>query len=220
MDEKKTPTLEEKKRKKRNLIIALIIFTILGAISFILTEVPQLFEKKDNAPTSMYSDKLHSYTFYPTNLDLDVTADEEYMELDRRIHYKKGAVTVAVMPEDLATYNDAVLFFVEYFATVIDGDTETYNTFFTDRYYETNKPYTIFAPQMLYDITVEQLIEEERANGGFCWVFRVDYKIHKNDGTFRNDMESDSIRTLYYQLEEDAQGDVKIDAITRYLNVQ
>ena len=220
MDDSRQPTPEEKKCKKRNLILVLAIFTVLGAISFILTEAPQLFEKEDDSPKSMYSDSLHSYTFYPTDLNLDVTADAEYMEQDRQIYYKKGPVSVAIIPEELADYNDAVLFFVEYFATVIDGDTETYNTFFTENYYRTNKPYTVFAPQMLYDILIEQLVEERQQDGGNRWTFRVEYKIHRNDGTFRNDMESDSVRTLYYVLEGDPMGVVKIDAISRNLTVQ
>lgn len=220
MDDSRKPSPEEKKRKKRNLIIVLVMFTLLGAISFILTEAPQLFEKKDDSPKSMYSDRLHSYTFYPTDLNLDVTADAEYMEKDRQIYYKKGPVSVAVRPEELADYNDAVLFFVEYFATVIDGDTETYNRFFSENYYRTGKPYVEFAPQMLYDILIEELMEEKRQDGGNRWTFRVEYKIHRNDGTFRNDMESDAVRPLFYVLEGDPTGDVKIDAISRNLTIQ
>ncbi len=213
---KHDPKLDKKKKKKR-MLIGLLIIMVLAVISYILLENPQIFEgKKDSSPTSMYSDKLYSYVFYPSDYDLDVTADETYMGYDRLIHYKSGNVTIDVSEEDAADYNHAVAFFVEYFETVIAGDAETYNAYFTDQYYKSADPYSRFAPQMLYDILIEQLSENTTDDGTTVWGFNVSYKIHRNDGSFRNDLPSDASKKLYFELVGDKSGNVLINRITYY----
>ena len=214
-----------KKKKKKKLIIAIVIVSILSAISYVITYAPEvlddlsslLVKKQDKIPPSrMYSDEIVSYLFPPSNYGLDVTTDEWYMQLDRAVHYKNGNVSEMVLEEDMNDYNGAVRFFVEYFATIVAGDVDTYNSYFTDAYYEIYEPYLIFAPQMIYDIEVEQLTEKTNSNGTTEWTFNVSYKIHKNDGTFRNDIPSDASKLLYYRLIADKNGEVKIDYITYY----
>lgn len=209
-------TAVRKKRKKR-MIVAIIIVSVLAVISYILLENPKIFEREvDSKVTSMYSDKLYSYNFYPTDYDLDVTANEWYMQLDRAVHYKNGPLTVMIYDDELDSYNKAVQFFVQYFKTIVAGDADTYNTYFTDAYFEKNDPYERFAPQMLYDIEVEQLSETSNEDGTMNWSFNVKYKIYQNDGTFRNDLPSDAAKKLRFELIGDTQGNVKIDNISYY----
>ena len=62
-----------------------------------------LFSRKKAAhsgPTSMYSDELRSYVFYPSDYSLDPTKDEEYMGLDRQLWYHAGGVGVGGPLED------------------------------------------------------------------------------------------------------------------------
>lgn len=224
-DHEKEPsklTPEEKNRNRKRLLIIIGIVTLLAVVSYVLTSYPGLFENlfkprnKNTSPTSMYSDRLYSYVFYPSDYDLDVYADDEYMQLDRYIHYKNGNVTVGLDDEELESANNAVRFFAEYFETVIAGDAETYNTYFTDAYYKDYDPYVRFAPQMLYNIEIEQLSETNNADGTTEWTFNVSYMIHRNDGTFRNDIPSDAAKKLFFSLVEDRSGTVKIDYITYY----
>lgn len=213
------PDAEIRSRNKRRVLIGFGIMCILGLVSAVCLQNPQWFEVEHEVPvnTSMYSDRIVSYTFYPTDYDLDVTADEEYMGLDRYVYFKNGNETIAVTDGDYAAYNPAVEFFGKYFETVIAGDAETYNTFFSDLYYKTNKPYDRFAPQMLYDIRIEMLSQDPQTDGSTLYAFNVEYKIHRNDGTFRNDIDSDASKKLYFELYEDKEGVVKIDRITYYV---
>ena len=104
-------TQDIKKIKKKRMLIAIIIISVLGVISYILLENPQIFEKKEsNKLTSMYSDKLYSYIFYQCSDSFDVTTDEWYMQLDRSLRYKLGNVSVMVLDEELDGYNNAVKF--------------------------------------------------------------------------------------------------------------
>ncbi|MBE6598273.1 MAG: hypothetical protein E7638_02385 [Ruminococcaceae bacterium] len=205
-----------KQTKKKKMLIGIIVVALLGGVSWILTENPQLFEKEENGPTSMYSDEIKSYLFYPADYDLDVKSDKAYMEMNRYVYYKNGAETIAITDGDYGRHGAVVEFFGLYFETVIRGNARTYNTFFTDHYYKTNTPYDQFTPQMLYDILIEQLSVTENQNKTYTYAFNVSYKIHKNTGTFRNDIDSDTSKVLYFELIEYPDGRVLIDRITYY----
>ena len=224
MNENK-PQTDDKKKKKKRLILVIVILALLGAVSYVLTNHPEIFQtnkKKDavkSGVTSMYSDELYSYSFYPTDYDLDPTKVKEYMELDRQLWYQDGALSIGFDmndPDSFENYPAALPFFAEYFKTVIAGDTETYNSYFTERYYKDNDPYVQFAPQMIWDIHVNQL--SESLNGtSTVWMFDVWYQIYHNDGTFRNDLPPDGgSKKLLFTLVGDARGNVKIDAIDYY----
>lgn len=214
-----------KKKKKRILIIVLAIVTLLGAVSYVFTNHGEdvaaffrSFKKGKNAAHSDYSDELRSYLFYKTDYSLDPTKDEEYMGLDRQLWYHDGGLGVGYDLDDEDAFigsGDAVLFFAEYFKTVIAGDTDKYNGFFTDRYIREFGEHVRFAPQMLYDIHIHQLSEATSTDGSGSWTFKVEYKIRRNDGTFRNDIPSDGSRALYFNLVGDASGHVLIDSISR-----
>ncbi len=209
-----------KSKQKKRILIGIGVLCVLGMISAVCLQNPQWFDiqkTSDVGPTNMYSDKLVSYTFYPTDYDLDVTADAVYMGLNRYVYFKNGNETVAITDGNYAAYNPAVEFFGTYFETVIAGDHETYNTFFSELYYEANEPMHEFAPQMLYDIQIEMLSQDPQNDGSTLYAFNVEYKIHRNDGTFRNDMGSDASKKLYFELYEDRDGLVQIDRITYYV---
>ena len=179
---------KQKNKKRKNLLIAIAVITVLAAAGYVMT-------------------------FHP---ELDVTTVPEYMQLDRGVHYTDGNYTILVLDEEVGDYNKAVQFFVEYFKTIEKGDVDTYNTYFTDAYYETVEPYESFAPQMIYNINVQQLSETFGEDGTTTWTFNVSYMIYRNDGTFRNDIGSDAAKKLYYQLISDRDGNVKINYITYY----
>ena len=214
-----------KKKKKRILIIVLIVMTVLAALSYVLTyhgeDAAAFFrslKKGKNATHSDYSDELRSYLFYPTDYGLDPTKDEEYMGLDRQMWYHEGGLGIGYDlddPDALLGCSDAVLFFADYFRTVIAGKTDRYNSLFTNRYIRENGEHVRFAPQMLYDIHIYQLSESTSSDGVSTWTFKVEYKIRRNDGTFRNDIPSDGARALYFTLTGDASGNVLIDSISR-----
>ncbi len=210
----------KKARQKKRILMGMGALCVVGLVSAVCLQNPQWFEverETSTGPTSMYSDRLVSYAFYPTDYDLDVTADETYMGLDRYVYFKNGNETIAITDGDYAAYNKAVEFFGTYFETVIAGDWETYNTFFSEPYYETHEPMHQFAPQMLYDIRIEMLSQDPQNDGSTLYAFNVEYKIHRNDGTFRNDIGSDASKKLYFELYEDRDGVVLIDRVTYYV---
>ncbi len=206
----------DKNRNRRRMGIAVCIVLLLGAVSAALLSHPEWFvyKGKDDAPATMYSDTVRSFSFYEPDYDLNVEEDEYYMGLDRYIHIQRGGENIAVTDGDFAAWGAPIEFFHRYFTAAIYADVETYNSLFTEKYYLTANPYEFFAPQRIFGITVEQLSAENTA-AGTKYVYNVTYAIHKNDGTFRNDIDSDAFKTLIFTLVPD--GDtLKIDAIDYY----
>lgn len=209
-------TAGEKKRKKIKMLTAILIVTAIGILSGVLLSFPELFVYDPDAGkvTSMYSDKLVSFVFHEPDYDLVVEEDEYYMGLDRSLHLKRGGEIFTLTDEEIAGWGEALVLLQKYFDAAIHADVETYNSLFTEAYYKSAEPFSSFAPQMIYGITLEEVMTEDVPDGT-KYMYNVTYAIYKNNGTFRNDIDSDAYKTLIFILAPE-NGELKIDAIDYY----
>lgn len=189
---------QQKKRKKKIVKIALIccaVIVVLYLATLSLnpdTLVDQWFHNDEQQPPQ-------NIEFYPIDEDLDILTDAEYLEYDHRVFYydADNGATYSVEEEDLPTLDAQICFFYDYFNIVILGDEEAYAECFVSDY---DKPLPeSFTMQMVYDIHVEPYYSERVGKNAY----RVEYKIHKNNGTFRNDMGSDVSLPLLFILQEE-----------------
>jgi hypothetical protein len=200
-------------KKQRRILLAAGIALLVGivslAVSFSSGNLPATVK---DGPIPTYTGHLRADQFKHPHPDEDVTTDAAYMELDRRIHTRRGAETVPVeTAEDARLEGEAIAFFARYFEIVTAGDASAYNSLFTDTYYKRVLPYERFAPQKIYNIILEE-VERTEDIAGDSFVYYVSYAIHENDGTFRRDIPSDAVRTLVFSLVPE-NGTLKIDAI-------
>lgn len=146
--------------------------------------------------------------FYPVDENLNIFEDAEYKEYDNRLFYydPDTGVTCSVEQEDLIQFEPDVRFFYHYFQTVIMGDFETYAEYFTTDY-EGEVPES-FTMQMLYDICVQPYYSEETGENTYL----VEYRILKNNGTFRHDIGSKVSRAQLYTLREEG-GEYLVESI-------
>ena len=159
---------------------------------------------------------------WPVDYDEDIMTDEGYLGLNRYIRYADGGYATYLASErDLAAASPAAAFFRAYFDAVIAGDAEAYNACFTDEYRRQNGEKGRFTAQKIYDIEVEKLVEyrlnEDTPEEILVWEFDVSYRIRQNNGTFRDDIESDTARKQVYQLYQPVRtGEVLIQMISEY----
>ncbi len=197
-------------------VCALVLAALLAlnSIDFDSIDVTKLFggRKNDEAETE-------EIFLCEPNYDIDITYDTVYMNRDRYITYSEGGVST-IISEYSNEFGAAGEFFLRYFSCLTSGDAEGYNSLFLDEYFdgEDTVPYERFTMQRVYDITVEKLSESLIEDGDYegCTrtVYKVGYKIMHNDGTFRDDMPSD---TVVPRLLETISGglNVKISAIAK-----
>ena len=198
--------------RKRAVVIGLIVCAVIVVLSLMTASLDptQLVEKwfgdGDQKENDIY--------FYAVDESLDIWSDADYAQLDHRVHYSdvQTGATYSLEQEDLVTAEPFARFFYNYFDCVIAGDAEGYALFFTDNYLSQNTLPEDFTPQMIYDIRITPYLAADASQGS---AYLVDYKILRNNGTFRRDVGSNASRTLLIRLVEQA-GELYIDDIVAY----
>ncbi len=200
-----------KRRLKRKIIIFFVFISIFLLLSYGAMAIFSYFSSRDQN-----EDYHTTYLFYPSDYEADIFEDPEYLGLNRYITVVNGPVSTTITDNDYAAYGDVVVFLAEkYISSIIAGDAETYNLCFSEEYYTENQPMDRFTMQQLYNISFIFQDEELKENGEAeynTYAYRVEYMIHRNNGTFRRDMDSDSIRPQYLII-SDREGELKIDRI-------
>ena len=92
---------------------------------------------------------------------------------------------------------------------IIEGDVDSYNSRFSAEYYSTNVPMEKFTKQKIYDVNITYAQAENTTGKGTMYC--IEYKILKNNGTFRNDILEGS-KKQYIILVKDA-GEIKINSL-------
>lgn len=221
---KKTPYHSSPKQKKRarKLLIGLCAaFVLLLGINFLSNmNLSSLFpnwfpaETEDQSPNK-------TILFYPIDYEKDIFQDQEYLELNRYIRYTEGAQSTLITDGNYAQYGEGMVLLSSYFDAIIRGDCKTYNSFFTEKYFEDREKKERFTMQELYDIEI-QFLSKETLNEGTDQqttrlTYRISYKIHKNNSTFRLDIDSDAaVQEAYEILINDKTDVARINAIIRY----
>lgn len=209
---------KSKKRAKRLLITVLSLFVILLGLNLVLDSglLSELFGQK---PVAVERKPVF---LYPADYDENILEDEEYLSKNRLIYYAEGAQGLYIASRrDASTAGDIAVLFYDYFDAVIRGDHEAHNRFFTEEYLEENGPKDRFTMQRLYNIEIELintfLQNEGEYNESIVYEFDVRYAIDRNNGTFRDDLASDTTRPFIYQIIEDSvTGEKKINMISEY----
>lgn len=210
---------------KRNRSRAITIISILfgSVLGIVILSICALMLFSDNEQQESQSNGTH--IFYEPDYDYDILADEEYLELDRQIYFKNQDTGITVViskdkledaPGDQKEYVALLCDFIDY---AINGKSEELNGLFSREYVEADGKLKMdFTMQQLYNIRityVQTLTEEVDGELLTSCDYWLEYKIRKNNGTFRNDMESDCIREEYVRITK-RDDRIGIDVLTPY----
>ena len=203
------------KNKKR---IIIICAAVLVGIALLFGAVT-LIEHLSNRPPEIPEYNFHFYQPYRG----DIMNYAPYLALDRQVYYCEDpsgdGLRTAVNEENLSEYDSKVLFLYLYFQTIIAGNTEAYNGYFNANYYKNAQPLEPFHPQMLYDMEIIYQGGEEAGAGEKLISYRISYRIHRNDGSFRRDIDSDASRDQTITLRVNAEGDITIERLVTHYTV-
>lgn len=210
---------EASKKLKRRMLI------IVGAmVAFIIVAVPLINllegienDRKNNVETV----KRPLQDPYPPDYDANILKDPDYLELDRDFYLQDGNVTTVMDTNNLQKYDPAVLLLYKMVNAIIKGDADTYNDCFADVYYNSigvngtqNEPELPFTMQRVYDIRITKVRVESKTEDGKKYteyLYGLEYKINRNDATFRTDIDHDASRIQYFRITDRESADVKIE---------
>ncbi|MBQ8432251.1 MAG: hypothetical protein IJX28_05150 [Clostridia bacterium] len=201
--------LRSKKMKKR---ILLTLGSLLAVLVILIVAVALLDGRgSDPQVPPQYSNE----DFYPTYQG-DILLYEDYLEMDRTVSYCSDpsgyGITSSISDDNRKDFNKQVLFLYDFIQILIAGDEDAYNACFNENYYKTNQRQAAFTPQMIYRTTITYLSESEDGRDKL-YVYRLEYMIFENDGTYRRDIASDASRPQTITLRVTEDGRISIEKL-------
>jgi len=154
-----------------------------------------------------------NYYFYPP-YEGDIMENSDYLEKNRQFCYCADpdglGVTYPLNEAELKKLDSSVNFVCQYLQAVINGDVTAYNAMLSTEYVEKNGYQAAFNPQMIYNVTIYEYESQTLADGAKVITYKLDYMIYRNDGTFRQDMGSDAIRSQFIVLNCATDGSITV----------
>ena len=214
--EELTRMQEGSKRQKR--VMLTVLACAVGVMALLLGTVALIgLLGKDGGDVSQ-----GDYEFYPV-YEGDIMENEEYLGLNRHVEYCADpsgyGMTTSITDENREEYDDSVLFLYDYMQTIIKGDAVAYNKMFNAKYFEDNEPKDAFSQQMLHEIKIRFLSESKEGEERLI-TYRVEYMIHRNDGTFRRDVGSDASRPQDITVRVGTDGKILIERLVTIYSKQ
>ena len=224
--QKKNVNKESKARsngRNRRKSIAIISILFGGALIIVLLSLVMLGMVADKDDKEQ--DSIHTYIFYEPDYDYDIMNDIKYLDLDRQIYFENPELGLTVVvdkdklddvPSDQKEFVSLLCDFVNY---AIFGRSEDFNALFSDEYVDADGKLKIdFTMQQLYNIKITYVDNFSEVVDGVTqesYDYWIEYMIRKNNGTFRNDMESDCTRKEYIRITKREES-IGIDALIPY----
>lgn len=199
MDENKK---EAKKRMDPQKKVKIIIASMIGALILCILLawlIDVITNKKGEyiAPPPVDPLKLHE----TKDEDFDIMEYEEYLNLNRNVYRndRDTGVSESIDEDNCTLYGQPFEVMYRVIRAINEGDHVVYN------YYvgESSLKKQPFTQQQIYDIVIVPYSYERVTEESFSYdqyIFKVTYKIHENNGTFRNNIVSDVSRPEYYYI--------------------
>ena len=189
----------QKMRKKLLLILGgIVLLAVTLCVAILVIDAKNNGGKEEQGTFFEYQDS-DFYEPYTGN----IMENEEYLDLDRKVYYSDGSgMESSIEDDNLSEFSNEVIFLYHYLQTIVAGDVDAYNACFNAAYFEQNAPKGHFNPQMVYGarITYDSRSNDEKG----VWVrYKLEYMIHRNDGSFRRDVLSDASVPQYVTLRID-----------------
>jgi hypothetical protein len=214
--DQETKKAGRKRSMKKDMLIALAI--VGGVLLLLLLLVTLLEERETQGNTSQNGEQQFKFSDeYITDID-EFLSDEGYLDKDRTLYYHNAAHGTTVSIEDGEDYGQCVEFLRGMVDAILAGDADAYNACFSDLYFTKAERQGEFSMQKLYDIIIGTYSEEKVTENGQTYtkyVYTLEYKIRRNNGSLRSDMGSNGSRTQYLLI-TDREGKLLIDGVATY----
>ena len=205
---------QAKERQKKNLRIVLLI--LAGVVVLLVTSMLLL-----NYFLNKEEEKPDEYIYFYNDGEINAFENEAYLALNRSVLYCDDPSgwyghTSEITSEERGSFDATVLFAEEYLIALNYGNEGALRAMCTADYLKENE-IPDFTQQMIYEAKITYQSAEGREDGSKLITYRLDYKIYRNNGTYRRDVGSDTVKPEYLVLWVSADGnEIRIDNILRF----
>lgn len=191
-------------KNKKPAIIFIAVIIIIGVFSLGVIIISDMLNR--DPEVSLKGDVF----LYTPNFNSDIMNEEEYVSLDRTIRFADGTVIYDIASDGwVNAANDCQSFLVEYIKALVAGDGEKLQSMYSEEVVKKINIPNIITEQRIYDCLFTHISAQEVKENGerfFRYEVRVEYKIMRNDGTFRSDLASDSIKPQIFVVDDKDDG--------------
>ena len=209
--------MQEGSKKQKRVILTVLVCAV-GVMALLLGAVALIVALGKNGGDVPQGD----YEFYPV-YEGDIMENEEYLGLNRHVEYCSDpsgyGLKMSITDENREEFDESVLFLYDYIQTIIRGDSVAYNKMFHVKYFEDNEQKDAFSQQMLHEIKIRFLSESKQGEERLI-TYRLEYMIHRNDGTFRRDVGSDASRPQDITVRVGTDGKILIERLVTIYSKQ
>ncbi len=200
-----------RKTRRRLLTVLSIVLGIVLLLGAAVALLGELTEPKQEIPE-------YDFEFYPP-YEGNIMENDEYLELNRSISYCADplgyGLTQSITDDNRQDMDVGVLFLCDWLQTIIAGDHMAYNAMFSQAYLFEAGEQAAFFPQMLYQMQINFMNEKKEGEDRLV-TYRINYMIHRNDGSFRRDIESDASRPQDVTVRIFSDGSAQIEQLITY----
>ena len=182
------------KKQKKIIIVSLAVILGIVVVCLGIVGVSKLFIPKvntialtGNVPVSLC----------PVDYEEDIFKDAIYAKKTKDVFFSYDGEGEYLTAQNYLTANPAGKMFYNYFECVIKGEYTVYPKFFSEEFKENAVLPEKFTMQKLYDISVN-LETRQPFEDGYVETYYVRYRIMDNNGTFRSDLENNTVIPVYY----------------------
>ena len=149
--------------------------------------------------------------YHLANYEENIFLNKAYMSFQRDLTFSSSGVEqIFSYEEDYETASKECKFFLDYFHTVINGDYDSLPDYYVEGYFSQKPKFTM---QMIYEpYVIFHSVSTEKIDGveQTLYNFSVQYRIFRNNGTFRQGVSSNTAVPQIYQLIKTSDGSYRI----------
>lgn len=206
MNDEKIEIAAQKSRKTKRIIIAVFVGCLVLLV--ICALIPS--NTGGGSESETYPPVDPSKLWDTKEEDFDIMEYDGYLKYDRTVYLddRMTGVRVSIDETEAMYHGEGVKLMYALISAVIAGDSEAYNGMVS----EDVGHFESFTQQQLYDIVITKHSQSQKTEESGTYteiVLMLEYKIHENNGTFRNDIEPDASRPQYFVI-NDSEGAYKV----------
>ena len=185
--------LARKSRKTKTVIIA--VFAVALVIAVACAIIPGFFGEEQEEQYETYP-PVHPSLLHDTKEEgFDIMEYEDYLNLNREIMYVNGDFKVGITESDAIDQGEQIKLAYDIIGYLIAGNVDAYNAVVSDKLQKDS-----FTQQQIYAVYLSKAAVN--SDDDYAYAVRVEYKIHENNGSFRNTVESDASRPQYFVIND------------------